>query len=112
MKLDRIIEDLADPSTEIQVLALTTIPRMSPEFAISAEEMNKLMAHVNQLAAADNPDVVFLARKALNFLSSRGKARTGGHPVQSLSGGFPAISPAAAPAAAPAAPAPSPAPAP
>jgi hypothetical protein len=74
LKVDRIIEDLSDSNVEIQLLALTTVPRLSPEIAIEPAEMEALYSRLRLLASLDNPDVVFLARKAQNFLASRGAA--------------------------------------
>lgn len=69
LKLHRIIEDLADPDREIQILALTTIPRIANDMSPTQEELDSLNQHLNRLAASRNPDIVFLARKAQNVIS-------------------------------------------
>ncbi|MBI4860780.1 MAG: HEAT repeat domain-containing protein [Candidatus Riflebacteria bacterium] len=92
LKLNRIIEDLADPNLEIQILALTTVPRISPDMEIPPDVMSTLHERIAKLAQIDNPDVVFLARKAQNFLSSRAP---GGAPAAQVAA---RVAPAAAPA--------------
>jgi len=74
LKVNRIIEDLSDSNVEIQILALTTVPRLSPDITIEPSEMVALNSQLASLASVDNPDVVFLARKAQNFLMNRGRA--------------------------------------
>lgn len=69
LKLHRIIEDLGDPDREIQILALTTIPRIANDMAPTQEELDQLGEHLNRLAASRNPDIVFLARKAQNVIA-------------------------------------------
>lgn len=69
LKLNRIIEDLADPDREIQILALTTIPRIAPDLQPSPQELEQLNAQLTKLAQSRNPDIVFLARKAQNTIT-------------------------------------------
>ena len=100
LKLHRIIEDLADPDREIQILALTTIPRIANDMSPTPEEFEQLNEHLGKLAASRNPDIVFLARKAQNTI-----ARLAAGTLDS-DGPAPGAPPAAAPTPAPPAPAP------
>jgi len=68
LKIQRIIEDLSDTEVDIQILALTTIPRISSGTNVSKDELSALDELVHAAAQSENADVVFLARKALNCL--------------------------------------------
>lgn len=69
-KMQRIVEDLSDPDREIQILALTTITRLQFDSAVSRAQVDEMQRRLVSLAACDDPDVAFLAKKAQNYVES------------------------------------------
>jgi hypothetical protein len=76
VKLDRILEDLSSNDRDIQILALTAIPRIASDMEIPTDVLEKLQQRLEPVATSDDPDLIFLGRKALNFLASRPASRT------------------------------------
>ncbi len=69
-KIARIIRDLDSGDTDLRILALATIPRLSATTVSETEGelLERLRGCLEKAAADTNTDVVFLARKAMNAL--------------------------------------------
>jgi hypothetical protein len=70
VNLAKICADLAHPDPQIKTFALMSITRLSPQIVDSPAEIREIAARLKPLSASDNPDVVFLARKAFNHIDS------------------------------------------
>src|SRR5437016_2290308 len=68
VKLDKIYQDCSHPDPQIQTFALMSITRLSPQLVDAPDQIEKIVDKLKQLMASKNPDVVFLARKAVNHL--------------------------------------------
>ncbi len=74
VNLAKICADLAHPDPQIKTFALMSITRLSPQIVDSPAEIREIAARLKPLSSSDNPDVVFLARKAFNHIDSAFKA--------------------------------------
>lgn len=70
INLQKIRSDLEHADPQIQTFALMSISRLSPELVDSASEIQVVYDRLQKLIASDNPDVVFLARKATNHVDA------------------------------------------
>lgn len=70
INLQKIRADLSHPDPQIQTFALMSITRLTPQLVDRQEEIRGIYTRLQELVAADNPDVVFLARKACNHVDS------------------------------------------
>ena len=70
INLKKIRSDLNHGDPQIQTFALMSITRLSPQLVDSVEELQSVYDKLQTLIKSDNPDVVFLARKASNHIDS------------------------------------------
>src|SRR5688572_10127475 len=101
VKLDKIYQDCSHPDPQIQTFALMSITRLSPSLVDAPDQIEKILDRLRALTASKNPDVVFLARKAVNHLEASFKAYLKGAPSVSTAIPLHAPPPPPAPAAAP-----------
>jgi hypothetical protein len=91
MKIRRLISDLSTDSVDIQILALSTIPRLSTGIKASEEGVEALRQAVINVSEGANSDIVFLARKALNHLSGFNAGQVNSAPVEAVLGNIPPL---------------------
>src|SRR5437868_2606376 len=70
INLEKLRSDLGHNDTQIQTFALMCITRLSPQVTHSADEIRGIRSKLGDLASSSNPDVVFLARKAINHIET------------------------------------------
>ena len=81
MKIRRIVADLATDNIDIQILALTTIPRLKVGIKATFEDFESLRQAIIQSSSTGNSDLTFLARKALNHLDGLQSAPVNDTPI-------------------------------
>lgn len=85
LDISRMAEDISSDDPEIQQLALTTIVRLTPESIEDAAHLDRFLEFLPAAEASDDPDIIFLARKARSFIGELREAlahrsRAGGAP--------------------------------
>jgi len=70
INLRKIMGDLQHVDPQIQTFALMSITRLAPQIVESAEEIQSIYDKLQGLIKSENPDVVFLARKASNHIDT------------------------------------------
>lgn len=68
INLSKIQADLGHGDPQIQTFALISVTRLAPTLVDDARQVRDLFSQLEVLIRSDNPDVVFLARKASNHL--------------------------------------------
>lgn len=68
INLGKIQTDLGHADPQIQTFALISVTRLSPNLVDGEEDIGDLFERLEGLIRSDNPDVVFLARKACNHI--------------------------------------------
>ncbi|MBI3890848.1 MAG: hypothetical protein HY303_04890, partial [Candidatus Wallbacteria bacterium] len=66
INLKKICRDIAHQDEDIQVMALTTIGQLTASSIEDPNDLLTLKQALDKAAVEGNPDIVFLARKALN----------------------------------------------
>jgi hypothetical protein len=77
INLGKIQGDLGHADPQIQTFALISVTRLAPNLVEGEEEVRQLFSRLEQLIRSDNPDVVFLARKASNHLRAHFRGALG-----------------------------------
>ena len=80
VNLSKIHNDLSHPDVQIQTFALMCITRLSPQIVQSPDEIRGIRKKLGELSSSENPDVIFLARKAINHLDSSFHSVLDGNP--------------------------------
>ncbi|MBI4860781.1 MAG: HEAT repeat domain-containing protein [Candidatus Riflebacteria bacterium] len=103
IKLEKIYQDCQHSDPQIQTYALMSITRLSPQLVDAPEQIRQIVDRLKVLVNSPNPDVVFLARKAINHLEVQFKAYLGkpGQPVPQAGAHPPPLAPPSSPHAAP-----------
>ncbi len=70
INLQKIQSDLNHGDPQIQTFALMSITRLSPQLVDSVQEIQAVYDKLQSLIKSNNPDVVFLARKATNHIDT------------------------------------------
>ncbi|MBI3891131.1 MAG: HEAT repeat domain-containing protein [Candidatus Wallbacteria bacterium] len=73
VNLAKICADLGHPDPQIKTFALMSITRLSRQIVDAPAEIREIAARLRPLSSSDNPDVVFLARKAFNHIDQHFK---------------------------------------
>ncbi|MBI2945630.1 MAG: HEAT repeat domain-containing protein [Candidatus Wallbacteria bacterium] len=73
VNLAKICADLGHPDPQIKTFALMSITRLSKQIVDAPSEIREIAARLRPLSSSDNPDVVFLARKASNHIDQHFK---------------------------------------
>ncbi|MBI2945629.1 MAG: HEAT repeat domain-containing protein [Candidatus Wallbacteria bacterium] len=82
LKIQRIVEDLADVDAEIQTLALTTLTRISLDDTVTPAQLTELRNRLASLCSTSNGDIAFLAKKALNYVDGGARSQAPATPAQ------------------------------
>lgn len=77
INLSKIATDLSHKDPQIQTFALISVTRLSPTLVDDSSQVRGLAGRLDELIRSDNPDVVFLARKASNHLRAHFRALLG-----------------------------------
>ncbi len=73
VNLAKICADLSHPDPQIKTFALMSITRLSRQIVDAPSEIRDIARQLKPLSTSENPDVVFLARKAFNHIDSHFK---------------------------------------
>lgn len=90
INLSKIRGDLGHRDPQIQTFALISVTRLAPNLVDDESQVRDLFDQLEGLIRSDNPDVVFLARKATNHLRAHFQNQLGGPAARPRAGADPA----------------------
>lgn len=90
INLSKIRGDLGHRDPQIQTFALISVTRLAPNLVDDQSQVKDLFGQLEGLIRSDNPDVVFLARKATNHLRAHFQNQLGGAAARPRGGADPA----------------------
>ncbi len=87
LDISRMAEDIGSDDPEIQQLALTTIVRLTPESIEDSTNLDRFLEFLPAAESSDDPDILFLARKARSFIAElrealKHRVANGGAPTE------------------------------
>jgi HEAT repeat protein len=90
INLSKIRGDLGHRDPQIQTFALISVTRLAPNLVDDESQVRDLFDQLEGLIRSDNPDVVFLARKATNHIRAHFQNQLGGPAARPRAGADPA----------------------